>query len=188
MLLTQAFTAGQQIDYMGESDFFRLLQANYSLTVIYYANGKEVAKAEGVTGGYSEKFNAEFDKITIISSAAQSVQFVTRLGNIVTYDQPPNGLVTVTNINGAFTNSNATVTNASAQLVAANAARRYLLIQNKDAAGNVYVTCDGTAATAANGIKIAPWASLELQGFVPTGAIMALGDIASNANIAVMVA
>jgi hypothetical protein len=187
MLLQQSFTAGQQIDYMSEADFFRLLQASYPLTIIFYENNKEIAKADQVSGGYSEKFSRIFDKVTIISATAQTIQFVSRLGNVVTYDTPPNGNVTVTNVNGVFTNSNATVTNASAQLVAANTARRYLMIQNKDASGNIYVTCDGSTATTAKGIKIAAGQSMELQGFVPTGAIMAIGDVASNANISVMI-
>jgi hypothetical protein len=61
------------------------------------------------------------------------------------------------------------------------------MIQNKDATGNIYVTCDGSTSTTAKGIKIAAGQSMELQGFVPTGAIMAIGDAASNANISVMV-
>lgn len=88
--------------------------------------------------------------------------------------------------NGAFTNAQKTVTNISAQLVAANAARRYLLIQNNDTAGIVYVRVDGTAVVTGFGIKIAPGASYELQGFVPTGAIHAGGSIASNANVVVV--
>ena len=84
---------------------------------------------------------------------------------------------------GAFANAQKTVTNASGQLVAANSARQYLLIQNNDATGDIYVRLDGTAATIGTGVKIAAGASYELQGYVPTGAVTAIGSIASNANI-----
>lgn len=83
---------------------------------------------------------------------------------------------------GAFLNYQETVTNASTMMLAAKANRRYLLIQNNDTTGIVYVTLDGTAATAAKGIKLAPGGSLELQGYVPSGAIYAIGSIASNTN------
>ena len=93
------------------------------------------------------------------------------------------GSISVSNISGAFVNSAKTVTNVSAQLLAGNAARRFVMIQNKDPAGNIWVTLDGSAATSANGVKLAPGASLILDVYAPIGEIMAIGDIASNANI-----
>ena len=98
--------------------------------------------------------------------------------------------LTVTNaspVQAAFTNASATVTNASASLVAANASRKFLLIQNKDAAGNIYLNLGGAAATVANGVKIPPGGSLLLDNSVPTGAVFAIGDIASNANIVTVI-
>lgn len=83
---------------------------------------------------------------------------------------------------GAFVNVNATVTNASAQLLAANAARQYLLVQNKDTAGSIYLNF-GAAATVANGVAIGPGGVYELTGIASTQAINAIGSIASNANI-----
>lgn len=82
-------------------------------------------------------------------------------------------------------NTNATVTNASAQLVAANASRKYLLIQNKDASGNIYINF-GAAATVANGLKIQAGGSFELNCNLLTAAINAIGDIASNSNIVIV--
>lgn len=96
------------------------------------------------------------------------------------------GSISVSNIpanGGAFANTGKTVINASAQLLAANASRRFLLIQNKDPGGNIWVTLDGSAATEGNGVKIVPGGSLILDSYAPTGAIYAIGDIASNANI-----
>ena len=84
----------------------------------------------------------------------------------------------------AFVNAQATVTNASAQLVAANTARQYLLIQNNSATGNIYVNF-GAASTTANGVRISPGAAWELALCVSTQQIFAIGDIASNPNVLV---
>lgn len=183
MLLTLTITAGAQVEFTEPGDFFRLMNAAYDVDVFFYRQGAEIARAESVSGGYAEKFTEQFDRVVLRSATTQSVQFVTRAGNFVAYDTPPNGNVTITNTGGAFTQAAATVTNASAQLLAANAARRYLLIQNNDSGGDIFVRLDGATATAANGIKIAAGGSYEGQGYVPTGAIVAIGSIASNANI-----
>jgi hypothetical protein len=81
-----------------------------------------------------------------------------------------------------FDNLQKTVTNASAQLLAANPARSYLLIQNKDTSGNVYIAF-GKAATVAAGVRVIPGGAFELIGVCSTQEIRAIGDIASNANI-----
>lgn len=183
MLQTISMTAAGSVEFNEPGRFFRLLSATDAVDVFFYRQGQEIARAEGITGGYAESFDQVFDRFKITSSAAQSVQFVSRLGSSVSFDTPPNGNVTVTNVNGAFSNAQKTVTNASGQVLAANASRRYLLIQNNDTAGNVFVRLDGVAATVSTGIKLVPGASLEVQGFTPTGAIYAIGDIASNANV-----
>lgn len=184
MFITTPISAGALLEFYEPADFFRLLEATDPVTVTYYKAGAEVAKAEGVGEGYAEEFDSgEFDRFTLYSATSQTLQFVARLGNKVGYDKPPNGDVTITNTGGAFTQSQKTVTNASGQVFAAKAARRYLLIQNNDASGDVYVTLDGTTATTAKGIKIAAGGSYECQNFCPTGAINAIGSIASNANV-----
>lgn len=184
MHLTLTMTAGQRIEFVEPGDFFRLMAGTAPVTVEYYKDGKELAEGTNVSVGYAEKFNGStFDKIAITSTANQTLTFATRLGNEVNYDTPPNGQVTVTNTSGAFTQAQKTVTNASGQLLAANTARRYVLIQNNDASGDVYVTLDSTAATTDKGIKIGAGASYECWGFVPNGAINAIGSIASNANV-----
>lgn len=83
---------------------------------------------------------------------------------------------------GVFTNLQQTVTNTGGVLLAANVNRQYLLVQNKDAAGNLYLSF-GVAATAANGVKVVPGGAFELVGTQTTQAIYALGDVASNTNI-----
>lgn len=82
----------------------------------------------------------------------------------------------------SFVNTAKTVTNASALLLAVNAARQYLLIQNKDNAGNIFINF-GSAATVNNGIRIVAGGNFESNGIVSTQQIFAIGDIASNAYI-----
>lgn len=177
-------SAGVAVEFQEAADFFRLLAApTTDISVIFYAGGKEVARAENIGAGYAEKTGIAFDKIRIQSTGGGAVAFVLRYGSDVRYDTPPNGNVTVTNTAGAFTQANKTVTNADGQLLAAKSNRRYLLIQNNDSSGDIFVTLDGTAATTAKGIKIPAGGSYECQGFCPTGEIFAIGSIASNANI-----
>ncbi len=186
MYVKQTINAGQRLEFVEASDFFRLLAAQSVVNVEFYRNGAEIAEVFEIGAGYAERVPEGFDKVVIVSAVTQTIQFVTRQGAEVRYDTPPNGLVTVTNVNGAFTQVAATVTNASSQLLASNVARRYLLVQNKDASGVVFVRLDGATATAANGIRIPAGGSYELASFVPTGAITAIGSIASNANVIVV--
>jgi len=100
------------------------------------------------------------------------------------------GAVTVTSLapsRAVGANSNPGVTNVSGQLIAVNASRNYLLIQNKDAVGNIYINF-GAAATIENGVKIPPNGSFELNCNILTGVVNAIGDIASNTSIVVVTA
>jgi hypothetical protein len=85
-----------------------------------------------------------------------------------------------------FANTAKTVTNASTQLVAANAARQYFLTQNKSATGTVYLNFGTAAATVANGIKIGPGGSYEMNQTQSTQAMQCIGDIASNNSVVVI--
>lgn len=104
-------------------------------------------------------------------------------GDVNVQNFPAVQSVNVLNNQGAFTQAQKTVTNASTQMLAANAARRYLLIQNNDATGIIYVNLTGAAATALNGVKLGPGASLEIHTYTPTAAITAIGSLATQSNV-----
>jgi hypothetical protein len=88
--------------------------------------------------------------------------------------------------NGTFTQNDETVTNAADTTIAANAARKYLLIQNNDTTGDLYVSLAGAAnPTAVNGFNILAGGSLELAAHVPANAITIRGSIASNPNVVI---
>lgn len=175
MLITYQATAGGQVKFAERGDFFRLMNTDALCDVYFYAAGQEVARADSVGGGYAEKFSAHFDELVIHSAVNQEVQFVCRYGNTVFYDQPATGQVDVMNTRGAFTQSTLTTIGAVAvDVLAANPARRYLLVQNNDAGLSMRVKVNGGDATAAQGVLLAPGASLELQGFVATGKVSAI--------------
>jgi len=186
----QALTlaAGVFVDFNELAAFFRLLVApRPDLSVIFMRNGAEVGRAENIGAGYAETTAQPFDRIRMKSEGGGTVAFVTRVSGEVRYDTPPNGQVTVTNTSGEVANSQKTVTNASAQLLAAKVGRRYLLIQNKDAAGVVYISFGAGAATTSNGLKIAAGGSFVADAnFCPENEIQAIGDIANNANVVVI--
>ena len=189
MLLSLVMTANTPVTFNEAGNFFRLLNASAAVNVDFYKKGREIADAYGITGGYAESFEGDFDSITLTSPTGQTIQFVTRLGNKVSYDAPPVGNVVVTSLTpsrAAATQAAATVTNASAQLVAAKSNRNYLLIQNNHASGKIFLNLAGAAATVAAGICIAPGGSYELNCNILTGAVFAIGDIASNPNIVVV--
>lgn len=188
---TVVFAAGEATEFYDPGDFFRVLDASGSLEVIFYLNGSEVSRAENVSEGYAERFRASgFDRYRIKSEIAQSVQFVARDGADVFYDKPPTGTVSGTvnignkdAVNGGFSCASKNVTNASTQIVAENANRRYLMIQNNHATAIVYLNMSGAAATTANSVRLLPGAAVELQGYVPRNAITAIGSIASNTAV-----
>lgn len=85
-----------------------------------------------------------------------------------------------------FTQQLRTVTNASGQLLAANASREYLLIQNNDATGWITVTFGAAAAVLGAGVRIAAGGFWEWDSVAPVDAVQAIGSAASNPNIVVL--
>jgi hypothetical protein len=82
----------------------------------------------------------------------------------------------------AYANASATVTTTSTVVLAANANRQYLLIQNNDLSGQIYVTF-GAAATPTTGIKIGPGGNYESGVVCSTQSVNIIGSVASNANV-----
>jgi hypothetical protein len=194
--IAEAWTAGQTKRFHFSGRFFRLIETATPVDVLFFKDGKELDRAENIEGGYAETVEGGFDRIEIKSAQAQSLRFLTRASSSVRIDRAV-GSVSITGtpsvnvankdaVNSAFAQSAPAVTNASGNLLAANANRRTLIIQNNHATGNIFVRLDGAAATTGNGIKIpALGGTLVLDGFAPTAAITAIGDIANNTAVIV---
>lgn len=187
MNFKQTLAAGEKVEFNEAGDFFRLLSCPFAVELRFYMAGKEVGRAEEVTEGFAERFRVGgFDRVALINGATgQTVQAVVRGGSEVAYDQPPTGNVRVTNTGGAFAQQNGTVGAASVVIANANALRRYFYVENKHASATLYVNLSGAAATVAGGVTLLPGESLELQGYVPTGAIAAIASAAGTTFVMV---
>lgn len=181
MDIQQTLSAGVAVEFQEKSDFLRVFSAaNEDLTIIYYSAGKEISRAEIVGEGYSEQFiNKSFDKVRIQSTAGGAVHIAMRFGTVVGYDKAPVGDVSL--VGTSYTQGRGSLTNVVQSLIAANANRRYLLIQNNDASANMRLTLDGTDPTATQGIKLEPGESLELAISTATGEVRAMMETASAA-------
>jgi hypothetical protein len=186
---TQTFAGTQTWTMNVPGKYFTTLLCTNPINVRFYKGGKQLdlGQVSGllagleVTLGNLSDTEAAFDRIEVDVTGADTVQI--GIGNGQARYNRSQGSVAITNVNGAFANTQDTVTSASTTIVAANPLRRYLLIQNNDASGDIFVRLDGVAATLTTGVKIPAGGSYELQGYVPTGAVTAIGSIASNANI-----
>lgn len=125
-----------------------------------------VAISDG-SGGYDRTVG----DVTILGVAAVSVSNV--------------AAVSVSNTGGAFSTTAPAVTNADSQVLAANAARRYLMVQNQDSTANVYLRFGGAANVGAGSIKLPPGGYLELAGYCSTDSLHAVADQVTAAVTAV---
>ena len=73
------------------------------------------------------------------------------------------------------------VTSTSATLLAANSARKSLLVQNNDSTGIVYLGFQAPAT--ASGVKLGPGMSFFVNQAVPVNILTAIGSIANNTNV-----
>lgn len=79
---------------------------------------------------------------------------------------------------GELTQTTASVSNASSSIVAADASRKYLFIQNTGAS-TVYLSLDGATATVARGIALLPGAWVEPRANIQ-GAITGIRSTATE--------
>lgn len=149
------------------------------------------------TGGIIAKLDAPeqsdyvrpglFETVRITNGAtAQTIKYFYGTGDAGSRRFSGNVTGTVSIANGATTQAAFNVTNASTNMLAAKDNRRYLMVQNNDATGVIFINLAGGIAAAATGIKIIGGAAIEIQGFVPNGVITAIGSIASNPNVTVV--
>lgn len=87
---------------------------------------------------------------------------------------------------GPMTQAAPAVGLVSTQILAANASRRFLEIQNNDPAADVYVNLAGDPASAATGIKLAPGDAKILDVRVPDAAIFAIASAAMTGPLVVV--
>jgi len=176
-----SMTAGGSFQLPVSGQYFRILTTLGNVAVI----GDTFGKLGPINRGQGMK-ETPYNRLTIVDVSGSANAGTILVSDADFIDQTLYGSITLEGQHGAFAQTQATVTNASGQLLASNTDRRYLLIQNNDTSGDIFVTLDGSAATVAHGIKIEIGASLEISQYLPTGQINAIGSVASNANIVVV--
>lgn len=188
----QTFTGPSTWELNVPGKFFTVLGSSSAVNVRLYAKGQllDLGEVRALGAGLEIGGMAEgvyFDRVQIDATAADTITI--GIGNGQSrYNRGASNVTMIQNRAAQMVpvNTAKTVTSASGQLLAANANRQYLLIQNKDPSGILYVNFGAGAATAANGVQIAPGGSYELDAVVPTTAVQCIGSIASNANVLVV--
>lgn len=199
---SQSVAAGSITAFHVAARNFRLL-AGANMTVRFYSNGAEVGTAEGVDSGFYLLADEIFDEVRLESPTAQAIKFTTGSGeagaatavsisgavevtNDVGNPLPVSGTVNEISPAVSYSQTQHTVGVASALLKAANANRKFLLVQNNHASQNIWLALNGGAATIAGGVKIAPGGSLLLDRVCPTNNIYAIGEVGDNTAVIVV--
>lgn len=173
--------AGEKSEYPIRGNSLRVIASN----VPVYFSSSDGSTDFYLNEGEQARFAGRFEEINIYHNDAREQVIELAVGEGAEIGSALlSGSVNVSNfpaLGGAFTQGRASVTNVNQVILAANANRKYLLIQNNDAAAVMRVTLDGSAATAAQGFRIDAGASLELSQFNVTGAINAMMETATAA-------
>ncbi len=181
-IYTETIAAGQTSRRLFSGAYFKIISATGALNV-----RTDVVNLTALVSGQGfEKAPFTFLELTDASGASNTIRYTVATEGFL---DGITGAMQITSQvpvqSGSFANSQKTVTNASAILVAANSARKYLLIQNQHATGNLYLQFGG-AASIGPAIKVSPGGNYELNAVQSTQAIHAIGDVASNAAVVVV--
>lgn len=170
MLVNITTTAGKRLELSEVGDFFRLMKSTNPVKVEYYFQGRQIAQADGVGSGYAEKFLSDrFDRIAITSDTAQALQFVSRLGNEVSYDAPPTGDVNIAAPALTWSSFAGSVYPAGTAIAVERPTRRYLLIQNNHATETLSFSLTGhPMAGVDNRVHLLPGDSFVQDGLAVT--------------------
>lgn len=182
---SQTIQAGGSWEIGVPGDLVRIVGLTGAIDITLKKNGVPASKSTGVLDGYWLKPDGGFNGVLIESATTQAVTIAIESGD-AGYDRTA-GQVGISNWPsnaGAFSVSAATVATASGQLLAANANRRYMLIQNNGTA-DIFINL-GAAATAAGGVRIGPGGSWEMSNYVATQAVNAISVGAANGSVIVV--
>lgn len=189
--ISQTTTGAQTLKFIVPGKYFVLMATTNGVNVRFYKNGKKLDLGE-ITNvlpglecvlGELNDLEPAFHEVQIDVLAADTITF--GIGNGQVRYNRSQGNVAITNNSGPVTQQTKTVTTTESILVAQNASRRYLFVQNKDTTGNIFLRFNNTG-TVTDGVKIGPGASFVCDSFCPTQDLHAISDIASNPNVIVI--
>jgi hypothetical protein len=168
----------KHLQLVGKS--FELLATVGAIDVEFFQRGASFDTARSMEAGFYDKPEGGFDSLGFVSVTSQTIKIAYGLGT-GGYNRTQGSVEIIGNL-GAASQPQITLTNANQVLAAANAARRYIAVQNNDSAAVMRLTVDGTPATATRGFRILPGSLWEPHGVQPTGAINAMMETATAAT------
>lgn len=145
---------------------------------VSWRDGKVLSRQAGQ--GYTVR--GGFTQLILNNSGAGAITGVIAINDDDAIDNRIAGTVSISGGTN-YVNSAPAVTIASTVLVAANALRKYLYVENNHATGIIYLNFSA-AATVGNGKRILPGGYYETPALAPhLGAVNVIGDVANNAVI-----
>lgn len=184
---TQTFAGATTWELNVPGKYFILMGCTSACNVRLYNGGRKLdfGEIKGILAGIEiggKNEGVEFDRVQIDTTTADTVTIGIGNGQ-VRYNRGAASVDVTSQVpgrTGSITQVAQTVTTVASTILTANANRKYLLLQNQHATGNVWVNFQ-TTATTTNGIKIVPGGFLSMDALmVSTQAISAIGDVASN--------
>lgn len=187
----QTFVANTTWQMNVSGSYYSTLECTLPVNVRFYKGGTllDLGEIKGLLSGLEVDFGRggnAFDRVEIDVKAGDTVKIGIGNGQARYNRGASNVTVSQNKVaqSGNFLAQSKTVGTSSAALLADNANRQYLLIQNNDPSKEIYVQF-GAAATAAAGVRVVAGGFLMLDTCVPTAAINAIA-LASNSKIIVM--
>lgn len=174
-----AASTSEVINVAGNSFYVDQDTANVGNGIVHFQDSTLSRASAPVYVGPGFIARVPYTQLLIENAAQPGKRLRIFYGVDIDFQAGVNASITLLGQNGSFVDSQFSVTNGNQVIVAANVARRYLLIQNNDGAQTLRVSLDGTAATATKGKRLAPGQSIELQGYVATTAINAMMEAAT---------
>lgn len=173
-------TANQAFPRMLGGAMFKLISSTGPINI-----KTDKVNLKGITAGQGfEGIPYNSIEITDASGASNTIRYMVASDGFI---DGLTGAMTVTSQvppqSSSFANTQKTVTSASTQMVAANTARKYLMFQNNDTVGNIFIGFGAGAVTTANGVKIAPGGAYEIPYAQTQQAIQAIGSLATQSNV-----
>lgn len=174
--------AGSVEEFAVVGDYIRLKTASVPVQFVVEETGESIELEQGDAANLSA-----FKRVKVMHFSGANQAIVFYVGNGTSADSAKvGGSVAVSQLPvAAVVQSAPAVGTASVQMLAANLARKLLLLQNGNAAAKVWVNLAGAAASSADGVLLAPGASLLLDVCCPTAAIFAISDTAGAALVVV---
>lgn len=183
---SQAFTSGEKKIFHIPGKMFRYISGANAAAFEFYQGGRviDLGDCNALSAGFWSRPEGGFDGFAVTSGGAETaLKFGISNGQTGLDQFSISGTIVAENVGDAFTPAAVTVTNASGVLLVANAARRYLLIQNQDSSGDIYIQPKAAAAVASAACIKIPAGGYWEPLVCPIGEIRAIGSVASNANI-----